>query len=151
MSPVADKIRRARSAVDNVMLELFHAHIVECARHPRLVGIASDCPERSLVAARSIATEQRTDAGLHMCLAVASAALEVSRALLDRTEDAGIDDDERMLQHCAKDAALVVEAALRARAILSDRLPGPQKRSARPIAGSLTECLPVSTRPAKRR
>ncbi|MBB3181263.1 hypothetical protein [Variovorax sp. Sphag1AA] len=151
MSPVADKIKRARCAVDNVMLELFDAQIVEGARHSRLVGIASDCNEQSLVAARSIAADQRTDAGLHMCLAVASAALEVSRTLLGRTEDAGIDDDERMLQHCAQDAALVVEAALRARAILSDRLPVPQKRSARPIAGSLTECLPVSTRPAKRR
>ncbi|MEJ8814555.1 hypothetical protein WKW77_25990 [Variovorax ureilyticus] len=125
MSPAADKIRRARCAVDDVMLELFNLQIVEGAPHARIVGIASDCPEQSLLAARRIAALQRTDAGLHMCLAVASAALEVGRALLDRTKDEGIDDGELALQSCAKDADLVVEAALRARAILADRLPAP--------------------------
>ncbi|SEB04401.1 hypothetical protein [Variovorax sp. YR216] len=127
MSPAADKIRRARCAVDDVMLELFNPQIVEGAPHSRIVGIASDCPEHSLHAARRIAALQRTDAGLHMCLAVASAALEVSRALLDRMRDDGIDDGESALRSCAQDADLVVEAALRARAILADRLPVPSE------------------------
>lgn len=163
MSPTSDKIRRARCAVDDVMLELFSPQIGEGAHHSRLVGIASDCIERERNAARRIAIEQRTDAGLHLCLAVASAALEMSRALLDSTRNTRADEGERALQSCAQDAGLVVEAALRARAILANRSPASsapgrspgirvgQKRSARPIAGSLTECLPVSTRPAKRR
>ncbi|SCK23216.1 hypothetical protein VAR608DRAFT_1821 [Variovorax sp. HW608] len=124
MSPTANKIRRARCAVDDVMLELFSPQIVEGAPHPRLVGIASDCTRREQNAARQIAIEQRTDAGLHLCLAVASAALEVSRALLDSAVNAQADEGERALQSCAQDAGLVVEAALRARAILADRLPG---------------------------
>jgi len=103
MSHTADKIRRARSAVDDVMLELFSPQIIEGARHP---------------------LEQRADAGLHMCLAVASAALEVSRALLDSIGN-GTDEGGRTLQSCARDASLVVDAALRARAILSERLPAP--------------------------
>jgi len=120
MSPAADKIRRARCAIDDVMLNLFNPQIVGGARHSRLVGIASDCAEHGLLSARRIAAEQRTDAGLHMCLAVASAALEVSRSLLDRTASASVDDDERALRRCAQDAGLVIEAALRARAILAE-------------------------------
>ena len=123
MSPAADKIRRARCAVDDVMLELFSPQIVEGASHSRLVGIASDCADRERSVALRIAIDQRTNAGLHMCLAVASAALEVSRALLDSAASAGPDDGDRALRVCARDAGLVVEAALRARAILSGRLP----------------------------
>ena len=123
MSPTANKIRRARCAVDDVMLELFSPQIVEGAPHPRLVGIASDCVERERNTARRIAIEQRTDAGLYLCLAVASAALEMSRALLDSAGIAQTDEGERALQSCAQVADLVVEAALRARAILAERLP----------------------------
>ena len=47
----------------------------------------------------------------------------MSRALLDSAGIAQTDEGERALQSCAQDADLVVEAALRARAILAERLP----------------------------
>ena len=124
MSRTSDKIRRARGTVDDVMLELFGPQIVDGQCHSRVVGIASDYAERNQHAARKIAIDQRLDAGLHMCLTVASAALEVSRELLSNAAYAHVGNGESALNRCAQDADLVVQAARRAHAILASRYGG---------------------------
>ncbi|MEP6722953.1 MAG: hypothetical protein ABJA77_16015 [Variovorax sp.] len=116
----AEQLESAKQSIVGVIAALFEIRQSSGCGHPRTVGFASDSPAAQGVAMHEIQLAQRVNAGVHMCLAVAAAALEVAGDLLDDSNNLMANDRERVLQSCAKDVKFAGEAAFRAARILSD-------------------------------
>ena len=116
----AEQLESAKQSIVDVIAALFEIREASGCGHPRMVGFASDAPATQGAAMHEIQLTQRVNAGAHMCLAVAAAALEVACDLLSDSNDLMANDRERLLQSCAEDVKFAGEAAFRAAHILSD-------------------------------
>lgn len=88
--------------------------------HARPIGFASDSPAAAAQRLREFDLDQRSQAGIHLSLAAAAAALEVAAALMNEPCDLATEHRERSLRRCALGAALTGEVASRALSVLAD-------------------------------
>lgn len=110
------KIDDAKKAVVEVITEVFAGSLVE--GHARLVGWASDSPAATEEMHR-VQLDQRGNAGAHLCLAAAAAALDVAALLLNADAASNADAHENALRRCAMGAALAGELVSRAALVLA--------------------------------
>ncbi|MDM0031781.1 hypothetical protein QTI33_06435 [Variovorax sp. J22P271] len=113
------RIENLKQAVIGVIGELTATRPLD-EGHSRPIGFASDSPAAAAQRLREFDLDQRSQAGLHLSLAAAAAALEVAAALMNDPADLDAEHRERALRRCAMGAALTGEVASRAVSVLAD-------------------------------